>query len=174
MRTSNNLFFLSSLMFLLSLISCGEVRDTTTKNVSNTILGLELRALNIDLEPSIVKLDTLMGARLLVFWATWCGVCIEEKPTLARLKKDLDISEFSLVEINMDKNPIKALRKFKEKKGLENKQFLPSKALFEAVGKVELLPTIILVDKKGNVRNSWLGKTSYEDLWGAIQIVNQL
>jgi thiol-disulfide isomerase/thioredoxin len=174
MRTSNNIIFLSTLVCLISLVSCSEARDVTKKNVSNSISGLELRSFGIDLEPSSVKLDTLMGAKLFVFWATWCGVCIEEKPTLARLKKDIDISEFSLVEINMDKNPIKALKKFKEKKGLENIQYLPSKALFEAVGNVELLPTIILVDKKGNVRNSWLGKTSYEDLWGAIQIVNQL
>lgn len=145
MRTSSKLIYLCALFSLSCLISCGESQKDNANKVSNSIEGLELSVLTETLDSTSVKLDSLPGSKPLVFWATWCGVCVEEKPTLARLKKDLNPQEFSLIEVNMDKNPTKALSKYKEKRELVNLQYLPSPSLFNSVGKVELLPTIILL-----------------------------
>ena len=43
------------------------------------------------LDGKVVKSSELAGKVVLVnFWATWCGPCKEEMPSLARLQKQLD------------------------------------------------------------------------------------
>ena len=37
---------------------------------------------------------------LLNFWATWCGPCVEEMPSLARLAKNLSGEPFALLTVN--------------------------------------------------------------------------
>jgi len=36
------------------------------------------------------------------FWATWCGPCKEEMPSLARLQKQLDPAQFALLTVTTD------------------------------------------------------------------------
>ena len=43
------------------------------------------------LDGKVVKSSELAGKVVLInFWATWCGPCKEEMPSLARLQKQLD------------------------------------------------------------------------------------
>lgn len=55
------------------------------------------------LDGNIVKSSELAGKVVLVnFWATWCGPCKEEMPSLARLEKQLDPAHFALVTVTTD------------------------------------------------------------------------
>ena len=38
--------------------------------------------------------------RVINFWATWCPPCVEEIPSLNRLRKKLDNSDFELISVN--------------------------------------------------------------------------
>lgn len=55
------------------------------------------------LEGKVVKLSDLAGKVVLVnFWATWCGPCKEEMPSLARLQQQLDPARFVLLTVTTD------------------------------------------------------------------------
>ena len=55
------------------------------------------------LDGKVVKLSELSGKVVLVnFWATWCGPCKEEIPSLARLQKQLDPTRFAMLTVTTD------------------------------------------------------------------------
>ena len=55
------------------------------------------------LDGKVVKSSELAGKVVLVnFWATWCGPCKEEMPSLARLQKQLDPTHFVLLTVTTD------------------------------------------------------------------------
>jgi thiol-disulfide isomerase/thioredoxin len=55
------------------------------------------------LDGKVVKLSDSSGKVVLVnFWATWCGPCKEEMPSLARLQKQLDPAQFILLTVTTD------------------------------------------------------------------------
>jgi len=55
------------------------------------------------LDGKVVKSSELAGKVILVnFWATWCGPCKEEMPSLARLQKQLDPTHFVLLTVTTD------------------------------------------------------------------------
>ena len=55
------------------------------------------------LDGKVVKSSELVGKVVLVnFWATWCGLCKEEMPSLARLQKQLDPTQFTLMTVTTD------------------------------------------------------------------------
>lgn len=55
------------------------------------------------LDGTRVKLSDLAGKVVLVnFWATWCGPCKEEMPSLARLQKQFDPAQFVLLTVTTD------------------------------------------------------------------------
>jgi thiol-disulfide isomerase/thioredoxin len=55
------------------------------------------------LDGTVVKLSDLAGKVVLVnFWATWCGPCKEEMPSLARLQQQLDPKKFVLLTVTTD------------------------------------------------------------------------
>ena len=55
------------------------------------------------LDGKVVKSSELAGKVVLVnFWATWCGPCKEEMPSLARLQQQLDPTRFTLLTVTTD------------------------------------------------------------------------
>ena len=55
------------------------------------------------LEGKVIRLSDLAGKVVLVnFWATWCGPCKEEMPSLARLQRQLDPKKFILLTVTTD------------------------------------------------------------------------
>ena len=55
------------------------------------------------LDGKVVKSSELAGKVVLVnFWATWCGPCKEEMPSLARLQQQLDPSRFTMLTVTTD------------------------------------------------------------------------
>lgn len=55
------------------------------------------------LDGTRVKLSDLAGKVVLLnFWATWCGPCKEEMPSLARLQKQFDPAQFVLLTVTTD------------------------------------------------------------------------
>ena len=67
---------------------------------------LYVQAPNITLFPRSeepVKLDSYRGRVVFVnFWATWCGPCVEEMPSLIALHDSLDPADIAFVSIAED------------------------------------------------------------------------
>ncbi len=87
---------------------------------------------------------------LLNLWATWCGPCRKEMPSLDRLQKQLGSDKFEVVALSLDRAGPEAARSFLdgikvEQLGFYIDQTTKAGAALRAVG----MPTTILIDKNG-------------------------
>lgn len=87
---------------------------------------------------------------LLNVWATWCGPCREEMPTLDALQAELGGTDFEVVALSIDRKGIEVVNEFYQEVGIE--QLAPyvdqtgmASANLGAVG----IPTTLLLDRQG-------------------------
>jgi len=60
-----------------------------------------------------VYLDQYEGNTiLLVFWATWCGSCVGELPSLDNLQKDFRKLPFKIIAVSEDYQGIEVVKKY--------------------------------------------------------------
>ena len=57
---------------------------------------------------------------LLNIWASWCGPCREEMPTLDRLQAKLGGSHFQVVPLSIDAGGLAAVRQFYQEIGIKH------------------------------------------------------
>jgi len=118
-------------------------------------------------EAPILKIDNFNGGKidlaalkgkvvLLEFWAGWCPSCKKSMPTLEKLFNELSPKGFEIIAVAMDKD--KTWKKYgSEKKAAELSKLYSfkfgwgDKSVSNAYGNFNSIPTIIIVDKKGNL-----------------------
>ncbi len=82
-------------------------------------------------------------------WATWCGPCIREMPSLDRLQAELGGEDFTVVLMSQDRLGAEQVEPFLARLGIGlTSQLDPKMALFRALGG-RGLPTTILIDARG-------------------------
>ena len=99
-----------------------------------------------------VRLQEQLGNVVLInFWASWCGPCREELPYLEALQQEYADLGFTILAVNLDKDPAKA-------NILLNDIPVSFPVLFDVnkdVSKlydVQAMPTTVIVDRDGNQR----------------------
>ena len=105
----------------------------------------------LDASDKPMRLADLTGkARLINLWATWCGPCVKEMPSLDRLQAALPKDKFVVLPISLD-GPSKAkVAPFYKERKLANLGIYYDKGRKAmSVLDVSLLPTSILVDPAG-------------------------
>lgn len=105
-------------------------------------------------------LSDLRGKVVLInFWATWCPPCKAEMPDLNTLQRKYAAEhEFVVLGINVEESPT-AVAAFGEAYGLTFPLLLDTKgAVSNDIYNVRSLPTSIIVDRKGQVRDMWIGQ----------------
>ena len=85
---------------------------------------------------------------LLNFWASWCGPCVEETPSLSKLAQDYASKGLVVLGVSVDKDP-QAYRKFLQK---YSPGFLTARDLkiHEDFG-TYMYPETYIIDAKGRV-----------------------
>lgn len=78
---------------------------------------------------------------VLNFWATWCGPCVKEIPTLKTLAKD---SDAQVVTIAIDDNGAAAVKPFVDKHDIEYTVLLGDSALFKRFNGWAIPYTLVL------------------------------
>ena len=89
-------------------------------------------------------------AVLIDFWATWCGPCIKEIPTIKRIAETYRDQGLEVVGVSLDRDE-KALRDFVQKEKLSYMQVYgreKSQEITKSYG-VWGIPSVFLVDKNG-------------------------
>ena len=107
MPVSLNRIVTAALLFLLSVVSAGPTLASdpfVSFKMSRLPAGSMAAPFELTtLEGKVVRSSELVGKVVLVnFWATWCGPCKEEMPSLARLQKQLDPAQFALLTVTTD------------------------------------------------------------------------
>lgn len=99
---------------------------------------------------------------LVNLWATWCGPCLREMPSLERLKASLG-DRITILAISEDRGGAKVVEPFVAKLGLAELKFYldPMSKIGFAFG-VEGLPTSVLIDGNGQVLGKVEGAASWD------------
>jgi peroxiredoxin len=107
------------------------------------------------------------------FWATWCGPCKEEMPSLEILYQQFKERNFVLLAISVDYEGLKPVKEFINKHHYTFPVLLDPKCetldLFEIKG----IPTTFLIDKKGRMVGKAIGPRDWKSP-EAISLINLL
>jgi len=97
------------------------------------------------------------GKTLLIdFWATWCAPCRESIPHLVHLHKTYRGQGFEVVGLSMDKGDPKTVEQFVRSLDIPYPIAIAPDEIASAYG-VNGLPTTILIDKEGKIREKIVG-----------------
>jgi len=109
------------------------------------------------LEGKAQRLEDYRGRVLLVnFWATWCAPCLEEMPSIERLRRSLDARRFAVLAVNVGEGP-RAAGDFAKKMDLGFNFLLDRDMKASKAWGARVLPATFIVDPDGKVRYSHFG-----------------
>jgi thiol-disulfide isomerase/thioredoxin len=110
-----------------------------------------------------VDLKDLHGRVVLVnFWATWCGPCKDELPSLVKLKEKLAGRPFELVAVNDGEAPEKISR-YLERAKLKLPVWLGPEDSISTGWNVRGLPMTFIIDAQGRVRYWAYGERDWSE-----------
>ena len=117
-----------------------------------------------------IDLANLKGRMVIVnFWATWCGPCIAEMPSLQALVARLGEKNVALVGVNFHESPQK-IRDFQARYKVQFPLLRDAWQEASAAWKVAVLPTTFIVDANGTLRYRVVGEVD----WSSKQAVDRL
>ena len=85
------------------------------------------------------------------FWATWCPPCVQEIPSLNRLKKKMEGLPFELISINYAEDK-KTIIEFMKKINVEFPVLLDKDGSFAKRWNVIAYPSTFVIDKNGTIK----------------------
>ena len=105
-----------------------------------------------------IELSALKGKNvvLLDFWATWCGPCRQVMPALDRVSKDYASKGVRYLAVNLREEPDK-INAFLKQAGLKLEVPLDKDGKVAGSYNVRGIPTMVIVDKEGIVREVHVG-----------------
>ncbi len=111
-----------------------------------------------------LDLGKFAGRIVLVnFWATWCGPCIREMPSLVRLQQRLGGAAFAVIALSQDRNGFDVITPFVAKYELGALSvFHDPKSRSALALKIRGLPTSVLFDAKGRELGRLAGQAEWD------------
>lgn len=111
----------------------------------------------VDVEGETVILSEQRGGVVLLnFWATWCGPCRVEMPTLQAKYDDLQEQGFTIVGVNFDESS-EDVRAFGEELELSFPLVLDPGAKVQRLYNIRGYPSSVIVDEQGVIQIIHIG-----------------
>lgn len=148
---------------LLSLCLVGGALPAAAKTPGEVETGSVLREARMQglLSPSR-KLSAFRGTPLVInVWASWCGPCREEMPSLERLSRRFWGADLNVIGISTDDYRDRA-EAFLRKSGVTFNNYIDKQLELENMLGADRLPLTILVDAQGRVLAKFYGAKDWD------------
>lgn len=100
---------------------------------------------------------------LLNVWATWCGPCREEMPTLDRLQAQLGGADFQVLALSIDQDGAQVVRDFYREIGIQHLElYIDNNARAHRSLSAFGLPITLLLDRQGRELGRKLGAAEWD------------
>lgn len=168
-----SVFFAAVLaMVLTACVNNRQKQETMEQQVStdsNTAIApkaketaIALPAFRIeDANGKILNLQSLKDKKVFVnLWASWCGPCRREMPSIEKLAHSVEKSKVAFVMLSLDDSFGEA-KAFAQKHHLSLPLYYPAENL-PAAFRVEAIPTTFIFDEQGNLVRRMDGSENYD------------
>ena len=156
--------FLIIFIFLLT----SSIADETT-DIKNLIINKELKKYDsitfLDIKNNELNLNDYRGNLILLnFWATWCGPCKEEMPSLDRLQVNQNLSNLKIFAINISQESKKKVDGFFKDFGIKNfDPYYDAPITLAKTFSSRGVPTTILINKDGKEFSRIFGSIDFDN-----------
>jgi thiol-disulfide isomerase/thioredoxin len=160
--------------YLLSVVNVSASDSLTGLNMSHMDAGKPAPAFILPtLEGKLIDSHSLSGQVIILnFWATWCGPCKEEMPSLEKLRQRLDSERFRLFAVTTDIRP-QDIANFWDYLDLHFEVLLDEQEALSQALMVRNLPTTVIIDTKGRLVGRMMGPRDWNSP-GVIALLNNL
>lgn len=128
---------------------------------------IQSNSIYVDLDNNEVDLSSFRGKKILInYWATWCGPCIQEMPSLLKAQELLKDENYIFLLVSDES--IKKISKFKNRKKF-NFTYLKSSVSLVSMN-IYTLPTTYIFNEKGENIKKMVGAVD----WNSNRIIKKL
>lgn len=101
---------------------------------------------------------------LINFWATWCAVCLDELPSLDRLKTDFDGAPLAILTLSFEPLELQPLKAYFDRLSISQLNVArdPDGVSAKALGVNYGLPYSFIIDKNGNLAGYLAGGADWD------------
>ena len=156
--------FLILFIFLTTNVFANDVSE-----IKNIVIHKDLKVYDnvifLDKNDKKINIKEFNGNLLLLnFWATWCGPCKEEMPSLDRLQVNQNLSNLKIFVINISQESKKKVDSFFEDLNIKNfDPYFDAPTTLAKTFSLRGVPTSILIDKDGKEFARIMGSIDFND-----------
>ena len=149
-------------------------------SVTNSGVDSQLKPYRGQVQPQPFSLEDANGKHfdindfngvvtLINFWASWCPPCVEEIPSLNRLKQAMEGEAFQLISINYAESP-KHIREFIHKVAVDFPVFVDPDGKLSAQWNVVAFPSTFVIGPEGDIHYG----ANAAIHWDAPEVIQQI
>ena len=158
--------FIIVFIYLISSSSSYAIQELNLKNLVIHKNPKKLEKINFkNINNETINLNSFEKSLIIInFWATWCAPCIEEMPSLNRLKTNPIFNNLEIIPINVGRDNIEKTKDFYKKLKINDLKIYFDKDV-ELAKKFLLrgLPTTVFVNKQGEEFARVIGFVNFDD-----------
>jgi peroxiredoxin len=118
-----------------------------------------------------IQLKALKGKMIFLnFWATWCGPCKEEMPSMEALHQKFKAKDFVFLTVAVDYGGAKRVREFIEKQRYQFPVVVDPAGKTLDLFEINKIPSTLVIDKKGRIIGRAIGPRN----WNSPEVVSLL
>jgi len=122
---------------------------------NNTLASIDFELDNIDGDQE--KLSDYQGKVVFLnFWATWCGPCKMEMPSMQKLYEEFRADGLEIIAVNLGESQ-KTVAKFLEENNLTFPVLLDETNMVASIYGARSIPTTYIIDRNGDILSMTVG-----------------